>query len=340
MAVAASKQWRWDVIIPTALIAAVTGGLFGFFPYAAGYGGVWVSVFEYASGLWQLEDWQHCFLVPPAVAFIVYLERKKLALLPVGGTWLGLPVLALGLASFWFGHLADLVYLGYGSMHLVLAGLILLFLGRAWFQTLLFPWMFLGFMWPLLFLDNVLAFPLRVLMSQASVATLNAIGIACTLSGTAILSASDQLTGKPVGQLFSVDVADPCSGIRSLFALMMVSALYGYFSLGAWWKRGVLFMTAIPLAVVGNLFRILMLTFGTIAMGSEAAIGSIDDPSFFHMLSGYVVFAVAIAGMLGIAQLLNLSPTRLRSQLVAARKSFSIPPPASQKRLVPREDAY
>jgi hypothetical protein len=93
-----------------------------------------------------------------------------------------------------------------------------------------------------------------------------------------------------------------------------------------------------PLAVLGNLFRILMLTFGTIAMGPEVAIGTLENPSFFHMLSGYLVFAVAIGGMLGIAKLLNFDWKNAASNLP------KIQPPKSMRqvetRQIPSEDAY
>jgi len=328
----------WPILLPSLAIAAIIFLLFGWVAYAAGYNELRVPVFRFASDLWKLEDWQHCFLVPIAAGVIIYLDRKKLAALPVMGTWIGLPVVGMGLLLYWFGYLADIVYLGYISAQLMLAGLILLFFGWSWMRALAFPWLFLGFMWPLLFLDNMLAFPLRGVMSKASVIVLNGIGVACTLSGTAILSAPDPMIGRPLGKLFSVDVADPCSGIRSLFALMMVSALYGHFALKGWWKKWILFAASMPLAVLGNLFRILMLTFGTIAMGPATAIGTLENPSFFHMLSGYLVFAVAIAGMLGVAKLLNLDWRKAVSSLP------KIQPPQTTRRVetrqVPSEDAY
>ncbi len=68
-------------------------------------------------------------------------------------------------------------------------------------------------------------------------------------------------------------MVDPCSGIRSLFALTMIAALYAYFAVKPMWKQFIVFACAIPLAILGNLLRILMLTFGTIAFGTEFAIG-------------------------------------------------------------------
>ena len=142
-------------------------------------------------------------------------------------------------------------------------------------------------------------------MSSVSVGFLNMVGLACLQSGTAIVSAPDFAAGLAAGQRFAVDVADPCSGIRSLFALMMVSALYGYFAMDRTWKKWVVFLSSIPLAVAGNFARIIMLTLGTVTLGAETAIGSLEKPTVFHMASGFLVFGVALGGMLVVGWLLQ-----------------------------------
>jgi len=322
-------------------IAVAIAVPYGFIPYSAGYTDKRLSVFGFAWEMWtKVEDWQHCMFVPLAAGLLVYLNRKELARLPIRGAWVGLPLIFVGLFLFWFGFEADVVYFGYASMQIVLAGLIIFLLGWRWMGALAFPWLFLAFMWPLLFLDNMVAFPLRIIMSKASVVVLNLVGVPTTLSGTAILSSPDALTNRPMGKLFSVDVAEPCSGIRSLFALMMVSALYGYFSVQGWWRRWIIFLSSIPLAILGNLCRIVMLTFGTIALGSDIAIGKTEHPSFFHMLSGYVVFAVALVGMLGVSKLLNMDWGELTH-----RMKMPPPPPAAPQvpagqKPAPAQDVY
>jgi exosortase len=334
-----SKAAIWSISLSAVAIGLVIAGLYGFFPYSAGYNEARVSIISFASGMWKLEDWQHCGIVPIAAAGLIFLQRKKLAAIPISGSWLGLPVVLLALMIFWFGYQADIVYFGYVSMQVMLAGLIIFLFGWSWMLALAFPWLFLLFMWPLLFLDNIVAFPLRLAMSHGSVAALNILGLPSVLSGTGILSAPDALTGKSIGALFSVDVADPCSGIRSLFALMMVSALYGHFSVEGWWRKWILFLGSIPLAVIGNLFRILILTFGTVAFGPEVAIGTLKDPSFFHMLAGYVVYAVAIGGMLGISWLLNANWPSLLARLKTSA-SQSVRPAAPKPATQPPGDLY
>ena len=279
-------------------------------PYASGYLGGRVTIAESLRKLWSYEQWQHCWLVLPALAVVVYLQRKELAMVPAQGTLWGLVPLVGAFVFYWAGYRVENYYVGFFSIQLLIGGLILWFGGWKWLFTLLFAYGFLIFVWPLYFLENSITFPLRMVMSMASAGVLNFLGVPVALEGTGILSAPEPMLGLKVGQRFRVDVADPCSGIRSLFALMMVSALYGHFTLKTWWQKGILFLSSVPLAILGNFFRILMLTFGTMTMGPEIAIGRnpLTDPSWFHIFAGYLVFAVALGGMIGIALLLRTLP--------------------------------
>jgi exosortase len=304
--------------------------LYGLAPYASGYGAGLVTILHFANTLWSGDngDWQHCYLVPFAAAAMVYFKRRKLHIADLQTAWTGLGITVFGLFVYWLGFRADNVYLGYASFQILTGGVLLWLCGWKWTRHLFFAWAFLVFLYPVPFLDNILAFPLRMIMSQASVGVLNFLGVGAVKVGTAILSAPDELSGLKTGARFSVDVADPCSGIRSLFALMMVSALYGYFTQPGVWRKVSLFFCAIPLAVLGNLARILMLTIGTIAMGSETAIGSLDDPSFFHMLAGYLVFIVALAGLIGIGKLLNADWSRVSTNFRTFFESKPLHPPS------------
>ena len=102
-----------------------------------------------------------------------------------------------------------------------------------------------------------------------------------------------------------MDVANPCSGIRSLFALMMISALYAHLTLAKTWQKLALFALSPALAVAGNFARMLMLTFGTILLGSKVAIGTEENPTTFHMAAGFFVFVVALGGMVAVGWVLQ-----------------------------------
>jgi exosortase len=257
----------------------------------------------------QDAEWWFCLFTPFIVGWLVWRMRKQLRQIPVAGSWWGLPFLLLAMVFYWFGYKADTAYPGYVSAQFLTLGLILTLGGTAWLQQLLFPWMFLVFTWPMIPLESLLALPLRMLTAQAAGLVLNIIGVDVIREGTGLLSAADEARELAQGQLFQLDVEEPCSGIRSLFSLLMISALYGWLSLKTWPPRGLLFASAIPLAMLGNLVRMVLLALGSIWFGTEFAVGrNIDgqqEMSFFHSLAGFAVFGVALGGMFAVCTLLE-----------------------------------
>ncbi len=252
----------------------------------------------------QDSEWWFCLVTPFIVGWLVWRMRVTLSRLPMTGSWLGVPVLLFGMVLYWFGYKADTAYPGYLAAQLLTLGLILTLGGVGWLKQLFFPWAFLVFTWPMLPLENILAVPLRMMAAQFSGIVLNIIGVDVVREGTGLHSAANEARGLIKGQLFQLDVEEPCSGIRSLFSLMMISALYGWLSLKSWLPRGLLFATAIPLAILGNIVRMVLLALGSLWFGSEFAIGrNIDgnqEMSFYHSMAGFAVFGVAMAGMFAI----------------------------------------
>lgn len=319
-------------------LAATIFGLLGLLlsvQYSYGIGTTTYSLAQYIWRTWnQGEDMGHGMLVVPAVLFLIYHDRDRLlAIVPRAG-WAGLAVMVAGLFLYWCGHLADVTFVGLVSLMIVLVGCVWWLLGWEFLKALSFPIAFLLFAIPFPGLDSMVALPLRYLMSKISVVLLNLFGVPVVLVGTGILSAPDATRHLAAGQKFAVDVANPCSGIRSLFALMMVGALLAHFILKGAWRQWVLFLCTPPLAVAGNLARILMLTLGTVAFGSEFALGKtpLEHPSWFHMAAGYLVFVVALLGMMGIASLLGRIPGA--AQRTIARTSGS-----RAREKDPRDDA-
>jgi len=273
--------------------------------------GIGTSTYSLAQYIWRTwnesEDMGHGMIVVPAALFLIYHDRERLLSMTPRVGWWGLVLLISGLLIYWCGHLADVTFAGLLSLIMVLAGTVWWLLGREFLKALSFPIAFLLFAIPFPGLDMIVALPLRYLMSKLGVLILNGMGIPVVLVGTGILSAPDATQHLGTGQRFAVDVANPCSGIRSLFALMMVGALFAHFTMKGAWRKWILFLCTLPLAIAGNLARILMLTIGTVAFGSEFALGKnpLEHPSWFHMLAGYLVFIVALLGMMGIASLLG-----------------------------------
>ncbi|SDU12757.1 exosortase [Verrucomicrobium sp. GAS474] len=285
-------------------------GLYFFLPYLVGYSAQRDTVFRSIwSGAWVYDqgEWRYCFFVPVIVFWMVWSRREGWAgFVPVparSAVWLSMLGASLGL--YWIGYVVGVSYVGDLSFHLFIGAMILGFLGVEAFRRLLSPWLFLLFVYPMPFLDNMVAFPLRMVMTSVAHVVLSLMGLANVQVGTAILSAPKPFQGIGMGEVFSIDVADPCSGIRSLFALLMMAALYGYFTLPGGWRRGALVALAVPLALIGNVVRIVLLVFGVLIGGAPFAIGTLEQPSMFHEGVGLAVYGVALGGLVLSAGLLD-----------------------------------
>jgi exosortase len=236
-------------------------------------------------------EWTYCGLVPPIVAWLVWRLWPQLRAAPVRPHVAGYWILATGFFLYLAGFLMENYYVGMGSMEFIYAGLIVLYLGWPIMRLLLFPWAFLMFMWPYNFMEDV-ALDLRLVMSSMSHHVLQIIGVPNVLQGTSILSTPD------AAHSFAIDIADPCSGIRSLFALVMIAALFAFISFEKLWQQAVIVVLAVPLVIFGNLVRILLLALATTHFGEAFALGTNEQPSWFHELAGYLVYAINFGGLI------------------------------------------
>ena len=171
-------------------------------------------------------------------------------------------------------------------------------------MALSFAWLMLGFTWPYLFLEDTLAFRLRYFMVTGTDWVLNHAGISTLQDGTSLISAAT--AEHEQGAWFSLNVDGPCSGMRSLFALMMVGALFGYFRQRSLWRRTLLFVLGVPLAMLANMVRIVILVCASMLFGQTFAVGRGEEyTSSFHLLSGFAVFAIALGALHLAARALN-----------------------------------
>jgi exosortase len=305
---------RW--LVPSACATVFFLVLAFAIPYSASLGEIKVSLARLIWGLCHFGsnaaqhnqiDYTYCLLVPVIFVYLVYLRRDELARAPIRGSNLALGIIAAGVFFYWFGIRAENQYFGYAALQILLAGVILWLWGWPVFRLLLFPWAFFLFAWPLPFLDPIIAVPLRIEMSDLAAKILPLIGIPTVQNGVSLLSGPDPVRGLMIGDRFQIDIADGCSGIRSLFALLMFSALFGYLFLPRLWQQWVVFLSAFPLAVVGNLARVLILVVASITFGSAFAIGTTENPSWFHEACGFAIYAVALGLEFVLASLLTRS---------------------------------
>ncbi len=165
------------------------------------------------------------------------------------------------------------------------------FFGRRTAALCVFPAIYLVFTIPLSSFLDAVTIHLRLLASGTALVVLKGFGIDAVQQGTAIIAHG--VHG------FSIDVAEPCSGLRSLFALTALTAAYSWYSQPTWLRRGVLFLCAVPIAVAGNVTRILSICLVAAGASPDFATG------FYHDYSGYVVFIVAIALMVACGELIT-----------------------------------
>jgi exosortase len=303
------SQWQDRALwVEVAVAFAVVIGLYGFIPYNFGFESKARSVFEMLQRFWtdpSTADWHHGMIVPLISVGLILHRAKELEKVVIQPSGWGVLGVVAALALFWVGYKIDITIVGFLSLQLMIGGLILWLFGWEMMKAVAFPYAFLMFAYPFYFLDTIVAFPLRGLMCQMSQFFLNLVGVDTLRVGTALVSAPDYAKGLAQGQRFALDVATPCSGIRSLFALMMVSALYAHLTLQKGWQKWVLFLLSPALAVLGNFARMVMLTLGTILLGSAVAIGTEEHPTTFHMAAGFFVFVVALGGMVGVSRILQ-----------------------------------
>ena len=246
--------------------------------------------------LWMIDRWSakdtyysHGFLVPFISVFLIWLKKDKLLSLKVkpdsrGWFFLAPGILIHLISAFWR------IYFTSGfSLILVFAGMVLLFFGRAFLRHILFPLLFLLFMipLPLVAIANI-SFKLKIFAAAIATFIVNKVGLPAIREGSIIKTVHSYLV-----------VEDPCSGIRSLIALIALGALMTYLSNLSRVKKIILFSSTIPIAVGTNIIRIVALTMVSEIYGTKYAMG------FFHDAMGILVFVLAFAGLSLVQKLLE-----------------------------------
>jgi exosortase len=281
-----TKSFLSKCSLRTAVLVAGLAGLVAIFHIEG------TSVYEeWAHG--SLFIWLHCiwkfdsigavnytfsYLVPLVAIWFVWRERDTLRRSQWQDSWKGLIVLTCmflihGIAlRGQLPHLSAITFIG------ALWALPTALGGRPVGRALAFPACYLLLAVPLGFIERA-TFPLRHAASAISAAVLNGLNLPVTRIGTAIHSASGS---------FSLDVADPCSGIRSMLALLALGAAFARLARLTSLGKILLFASSIPVALIGNVVRIVLLALAAEFWGVELALGA------YHDVSAYIVFAVAV----------------------------------------------
>jgi exosortase len=227
---------------------------------------------------WDDPNFSHGFFVPLFSGFVVWQERDRLAAVTPKPSWFGLLIMTGALAVLVIGVLGVELFLSRSSLVFLLAGLVVYFMGWEYFRRILFPWACLFLMIPIpAIIFNQIAFPLQLVASRFASSLLPLLGVPVLQEGNVL-----QL---PV---MSLEVAQACSGIRSLMSLGTLAIMYGYFLEPKVSRRVLLALASVPIAIVANGLRVVVT--GLLVQYWDPA----KAEGFFHEFQGWVIFVLSL----------------------------------------------
>jgi exosortase len=233
-------------------------------------------------------DMGHGFFVPLVAVWIAWQRREKLQALTLKPAWWGVPVMLWGIAQGYLGTLGVDLFLQRSSVLITLVGLLLITGGTELIRALAFPLLLLPFMLPFPgVVYNEITFPLQLLASQVAEGALGLLGVPVLRNGN-VLELPSQ----------SLDVAEACSGIRSLLSLSFLSLVYAYFFDKHVWMRWVLLLSTVPIAIVANAGRVTI-------TGLLSEVNPALARGVFHDMEGWVIFLIALAMIAGFHLMLK-----------------------------------
>jgi exosortase A len=240
---------------------------------------------------WAVDDnYSHGFVVVPIATYFAWERRRQLAALARRPASTGLLILLGSVAVLGAGVLGAELFLTRIALIGSLAGVILFLLGWAHLKALAFPLGFLLLMIPLpAIIFNQIAFPLQLVASRVGQEVLSLWGIPVLREGNVIVLATTTL-----------EVAEACSGIRSLVSLLTLGIVYGYFTDPRAVVRLAIALTSVPVAIAANGLRVAGTGIAAHYYGLQMATG------FFHTFSGWLVFVVSLAMLLVVARAATL----------------------------------
>ncbi len=198
----------------------------------------------------------HGNLVPLVVLALMWWKRKELLAADLR-TWSpGMVLVGLGLFLHLLGYGVQQPRISILGLFTGLYGIMGLAWGPDWLRRSFFPFFLFAFSIPLGSMAQFITFPLRLLVTYLVELTCHyVLAIDVLRVGTKLVD--------PAGH-YEYEVAAACSGIRSLVATLALAVVIGFISFRSWWKRILMVASAVPLAVLGNLLRMM-----TIVIASE-----------------------------------------------------------------------
>jgi len=240
-------------------------------------------------------DDSHGKLIPLVVLGLFWWKRKQLMAVSLRTWWPGLLLVALALVLHLLGYMVQQPRISIVALFLGIYGLMGLAWGREWLRESFFPFFLFAFCVPLGWSGVSLTFPLRMLVCRlVELICHHLLAIDIVREGTAIMDPSGR---------YQYEVAAACSGMRSLVATLAVAVIYAMVAFRSWWRRGVLIASALPLAVFGNVVRMLTIVIAA-EVGGQAWGSRIHEggPLGIYSLLPYIP---AFGGLMFLGHLLR-----------------------------------
>ena len=232
----------------------------------------------------MVDDWysdpnySHGFLVPLISVYFLSLNWRELSRTRLKPSNSGLLLIAGSLLLLLFGFIGTEYFTMRSSLVFLIGGIVLYWFGWAVLRLSSLAIAFLLFMVPLPYIVyDSLAFPLKLMVTKASVAVLKILSIPVVSEGNIIMFPQTVL-----------EVADACSGLRSLMSLITLAVAFAFMTQSSPFKRTLLIVSAVPIAIITNMFRVI--TTGVLASSYGAAAAE----GFFHEFAGMAVFLLAM----------------------------------------------
>lgn len=255
------------------------------------------SLFGWLNWVYNInpDDGAHGKLIPFVVLGLFWWKRKDIVNQSKSVWFPALGLIFAALVLHILGYFVQQTRLSLMGFFLGVYGLMGLFWGWPVMKASFFPFFLLAFCLPLGSMAQSITVPLRLLVSSISVGFAHVVlGIDVIREGTRIFNPDFS---------FSYDVAPACSGIRSLIAIFSLTTIYAFMFFKAWWKRLLMISVALPLALLGNLIRIIGVIVIAEAFSQNAGMK-------FHDWAGFVTFAMAFIGVLTLGYFLEEEKTR------------------------------
>jgi len=263
--------------------------LYGFKPlFSEKSGGT--TVFTWLVNTWnEKNQLQHCFYLPFVMTFLVMRQKKALNAAPHTPHFAGILLVCFGLLLYLASIRTLQPRLAVGGLPFLIIGSAMFLRGLSFARCLVFPSLLIFFMVPVPGIVQATN-GLQLAATKGAFAIAQVAGVDAIRTGNQILSANSA---------WGFDVAEGCSGIRSLLVMVLGAAIYGHLTLSKIWQQGLLFLLALPIAVFANCLRIASVTL-IAEYGSAELAGNL-----YHDYSTWIFFAFGFACLVVLSRLIS-----------------------------------